>query len=83
MASLVGSCILAVLASYDIACQFFVNFLSRIRFLPEHLRENIPNVQAKVPKAHLVGHGLSCQSKYSFNWARGVGRTDGEGIERL
>lgn len=83
MASLVGTCILTVLASYDIACQFFINFLSRVLGLPSQLRNRVPSFKARVLKAHIVSHGVSCQSKYSFNWSEGVGRTDGEGIERL
>ena len=35
-----------------------------------------------IPKFHLLGHGLSCQTTFSFNLTPGVGRTDGEGIER-
>lgn len=83
MASIAGMCMLAILASYDIACQYFVNFFARVLGLPEELRIQVPVITPKVPKGHIVAHGESCQSKYSFNFARGVGRTDGEGIERL
>lgn len=71
-----------IVASYDIACQFFVHFLTRILGLPDHLRKPTPEIKPMVPKAHLVGHGSKCQIKYSFNWKPGMGRTCGEGIER-
>lgn len=71
-----------IVASYDIACQFFVHFFVRILGLPEPLQKPIPKIKAMVPKAHLVGHGSRCQIKFSFNWTAGMGRTCGEGIER-
>ncbi|KAJ3476363.1 hypothetical protein NLI96_g11205 [Meripilus lineatus] len=85
MSSLVFSMVLIIVASYDIACQFFKNFFSRITSLPEKIQfqGQVPTIIPKVPKAHIIGHGLKCQTKYSFTWSRGVGRTDGEGIERL
>lgn len=82
MASILHEMSLIIVVSYDIACQFFVNFFSRITGLPENLRSQVPTIVPMIPKAHIVGHGLSCQSRYSFNWTKGVGRTDGEGVER-
>ncbi|EEB98408.1 hypothetical protein MPER_02086, partial [Moniliophthora perniciosa FA553] len=35
-----------------------------------------------VPKLHIYGHTMQCQLSYSLNLTPGVGRTDGEGIER-
>ncbi|KAJ7368623.1 hypothetical protein DFH08DRAFT_796508 [Mycena albidolilacea] len=35
----------------------------------------------KVPKFHLPPHIKKCYSPYSFNYTKGVGRTDGEGVE--
>ena len=35
-----------------------------------------------VPKFHLPAHGSKCQVRYSFNYARGVGRTHGETVEQ-
>ena len=45
--------------------------------LPESLR-----LQFRVPKFHLPAHVPRCWAPYSFNFAKGVGRTDGEGVER-
>lgn len=83
VSSIFGVLILTIIASYDIACQFFVHFFSRVLQLPPRLRETtIPPIVAMVPKAHIAGHGSSCQGRFSFNWRKGVGRTEGEGIER-
>ncbi|KAF7791816.1 hypothetical protein EIP86_002840 [Pleurotus ostreatoroseus] len=77
----------SIVATYDIACQFFARLWERTPTLPEGLRSAIErfkgNIVAKVPKAHIVGHILKCHGIFSLNWTRGVGRTDGEGIERL
>jgi hypothetical protein len=35
-----------------------------------------------VAKFHLQDHKPKCHVPYSFNFAPGVGRTDGEGVER-
>ncbi|KAG2035191.1 hypothetical protein BDR03DRAFT_803099, partial [Suillus americanus] len=35
-----------------------------------------------IPKFHLPAHITSCQIKFSFNFIKGVGRTDGEAPER-
>ncbi|KAE9383382.1 hypothetical protein BT96DRAFT_1009261, partial [Gymnopus androsaceus JB14] len=40
------------------------------------------DVRFVIPKLHIYGHQLLCQLKFSLNWLRGAGRTDGEGIER-
>lgn len=71
-----------ILISYDIACKWSINHLQR-------LSENHPDFDVKnyalsylIPKFHLPGHGASCQTDYSFNLTKGVGRTHGETIEQ-
>ena len=51
--------------------------------MPEQLRL-APSTSVKffVPKFYLPGHITKCQALFSFNFAPGVGRTDGEGVER-
>lgn len=85
LASIVGVFVLYLIASYDIACQFFVNFKTRVLELPQWLQPSISlqNIVPKIPKAHIYTHGESCHGPYSFNWTKGAGRTDAEGIERL
>jgi hypothetical protein len=71
-----------VIISYDIACKWSIHFLRRIS--DNHPELDVKNMRFTylIPKFHLPGHGDSCQTKYSFNYARGVGRTHGETIEQ-
>ncbi|KLO05066.1 hypothetical protein SCHPADRAFT_794115, partial [Schizopora paradoxa] len=73
-----------VLISYDIACQWSRHFFSRMDTLPDDVRfdtaKNI--VEFVIPKFHIAAHGKQCQSRYSLNFRRLNGRTDGENIER-
>ena len=57
---------------------------SAVLKMPDRLKVQIrpQQVTFAIPKAHLKSHGKSCQTKYSLNYLRGSGRTDGEGIER-
>lgn len=70
--------------SYDIACQWSLNLFRRIADGPDRLRP-APDLVMNflIPKFHLVDHIPACHGNYSFNYAPGVGRTDGEAIERL
>ncbi|KAJ7716497.1 hypothetical protein B0H14DRAFT_2412883, partial [Mycena olivaceomarginata] len=81
--SLIGITLLTVVASYDIACQWGRNFWKRAKKMPEKLQ--LPDwveIIFKVPKFHLPPHVKKCHGPYSFNYTKGVGRTDGEGVER-
>lgn len=74
-----------IIASYDIACQWGKNFSHRAgdACVPPHLRPSSKTDMAfLVPKFHLEAHTTKCQAPFSFNYAVGVGRTDGEGVER-
>ncbi|KAK7024189.1 hypothetical protein VNI00_016497 [Paramarasmius palmivorus] len=74
---------LKICLSYDICCQFCRKFIDRIGKLPPNLRSAaVRRFMYVIPKLHIYGHTLSCQLKYSLNLTPGVGRTDGEGIER-
>lgn len=83
-ASSVQFALIKLLISYDVCCQWFTNFWTRQMFLPTPLQILLPNhaLRPLVPKFHLQSHTDSCHSPYSFNYAKGVGRTDGEGVER-
>ncbi|KAF9048911.1 hypothetical protein BJ165DRAFT_1402762 [Panaeolus papilionaceus] len=75
---------ISYVVSYDIACQWSVHLQKRLTdmdatfFLygPEH------RIQFLVPKFHLPAHISACCWRFSFNYRRGVGRTDGEAPER-
>lgn len=69
--------------SYDIWCQWSIHLMERMGKLPEALRlpdDLVP--EGGIPKCHSPGHQLGCQCKYCMNIQPGIGRTDGEGIER-
>ena len=70
--------------SYDIACQWHKKLYQRMDKMPPALHLNLwdCDVTFLVPKFHLPAHIPSCQWSFSFNWTKGVGRTDGEEPER-
>jgi hypothetical protein len=73
-----------VTMSYDIACQWSKNFYSRMKSYADRLKlPDSVNIDFFIPKFHLYVHKKDCWSTFSFNYRRWVGRTDGEGIERV
>ena len=70
--------------SYDIACQWSINLWDRIKTYGERWTpwQNRTWFKFFVPKFHLPAHILKCHFPWGFNWAPGVGRVDGEAIER-
>lgn len=76
--------LLTMMFSYDISCQWMRNFIRRISEYPPELRIDLSgsDVRFAIPKFHLPAHGQSCQTRFSFNFLEGVGRTCGEGIEQ-
>ncbi|KAF7974955.1 hypothetical protein HWV62_10677 [Athelia sp. TMB] len=81
--SVVGVGVNMLTISYDVGCQWWTRFSSvRRDRLPAHL-QNLPAwMRALVPKFHLQSHQEGCHSAFSFNYAPGSGRTEGEGVER-
>ena len=81
-------CILKLfLISYDIACQWIINLRRRVTDdkFPAHLRLELPTgpeLRFAIPKYHFNAHKEKDHNKYSLNLMKGVGRTDGEEIER-
>lgn len=69
--------------SYDIACQWRINFAERMEKLPEQLRRDWSGVllQSGLPVWHALAH--ECKNENNLTLLPGVGKTDGEGIERL
>jgi hypothetical protein len=86
LSSIIDNPIPRLFVSYDIGCQWGIHFRSRAGKegqMPSHLR--LPpslELTTLVPKFHLEAHTVKCHARYSFNYAIGVGRTDGEGVER-
>jgi hypothetical protein len=81
--SITGTSLRKVVISYDIACQWGRNLLQRLASsIPPQLHPPpSTDFELFVPKFHLPAHKPPCHAPYSFNYASGVGRTDGEGIE--
>ncbi|GJE98466.1 CxC2 domain-containing protein [Phanerochaete sordida] len=73
--------------SYDIACQWEIYLRRRVmdEAFPRHLRLELPvgrQLRFAIPKYHFWGHKGEDHNKYSLNLMSGVGRTDGEEVER-
>ncbi|KAG1744823.1 hypothetical protein EDB19DRAFT_1894525 [Suillus lakei] len=70
--------------SYDIACQWSKHIWTRMSTFPHqyHIQHHEKSITFLVPKFHLPAHVAKCQTSFSFNFIKGVGRTDGEAPER-
>ncbi|KAH7906735.1 hypothetical protein BJ138DRAFT_1219206 [Hygrophoropsis aurantiaca] len=70
--------------SYDIACQWNKNLKKRMISYGAAVSFDYDSKRMAffVPKFHLPAHVMSCQTRFSFNLMKGVGRTDGEAVER-
>ena len=82
--SLASTTILLIVASYDIACQWSHNFRHRMSAsFPESWAINslAASIRFLIPKFHLPAHIPKCHQDYSFNYTKGVGRTDREAPE--
>ncbi|TRM58348.1 hypothetical protein BD626DRAFT_573568 [Schizophyllum amplum] len=73
-----------IVVSYDIACQYHINFAERMSKLPPSLQVDLEEVEVVfgLPVWHGGIHEEPCRSRHSLKYRR-VGRTDGEGIERV
>jgi hypothetical protein len=83
--SLKNTSITNMVISYDIACQWRQNFVTRMSLcFPGAWAVNRSDVALRfvVPKFHLPAHIEKCHRDYSFNYTPGVGRTNGEAPER-
>jgi hypothetical protein len=82
--SLTGAGIWMLTISYDVACQWYTNFWTRMDHLLNTLKLLLPAlaVCVLIPKFHLQSHGEKCHSAFSFNYLNGCGQTDGEGVEQ-
>ncbi|KAJ7107316.1 hypothetical protein C8R43DRAFT_905790 [Mycena crocata] len=81
-----GITVLCVAISYDIACQWKVHLPKRAKEIADTTPITTDlgdfEIQFALPVWHAVVHEVSCQTQNSLSYAVGVGRTDGEGIER-
>jgi hypothetical protein len=84
LSTLMDTPISMLVISYDIACQWMKNFLSRLLEFPQAMQLDLENISLDyvIPKFHIYTHGRNCQTVWSLNYRRWMGRTDGEGVER-
>ncbi|KAJ7712309.1 hypothetical protein B0H16DRAFT_1342655 [Mycena metata] len=85
MSSVRGFDGMELMFSYDIACQWGKNLYERVRKLPADLQLDFEAIlfQTGIPVWHASSHEASCTNLNSLSFLPGVGKTDGEGIERL
>lgn len=85
MSSLAGFDLKELTISYDIACQWQVNLRERIRKLPKEMQLEFETflLQCGLPVWHASSHEEECRNRHSLSFLPGVGKSDGEGIERL
>ena len=79
--------IIEALIIYDVACQFWINFVKRIQGSPIlqgffALLTGL-NMLWAVGKFHLAAHKEDCYASYSLNHIEGAGQVDGETMEPL
>ncbi|KAK6997424.1 CxC2 domain-containing protein [Favolaschia claudopus] len=86
LSAILGIALLLLAISYDIACQWKIHLAERAKRIAETTDVKVDldtlEVQFALPVWHANAHESSCQTENSLTYALGVGRTDGEGIER-
>ncbi|KAK7022477.1 CxC2 domain-containing protein [Favolaschia claudopus] len=84
MAALAGFSLLWLTISYDIGCQWKMKFSERMKLLPAEMQLPLQdiNLQFGLPVWHAASHNEDCQNQNSLSFRPGVGRSDGEGVER-
>ncbi|KAF8170461.1 hypothetical protein K438DRAFT_1729650 [Mycena galopus ATCC 62051] len=84
LAAIAGFALQWLTISYDISCQWKRNFPARNAKMPQdmQLQLNAISVQCALPVWHAGSHEEVCQSANSLSYKPGVGRSDGEGVER-
>ncbi|KAJ7807053.1 hypothetical protein B0H13DRAFT_2386681 [Mycena leptocephala] len=85
MSALAGFDLKELTISYDIACQWRKNLLARICKLPADMQLDFEEFlfECGLPVWHASSHEGECAAKNSLSFVPGVGKSDGEGIERL
>ncbi|KAG2060031.1 hypothetical protein BDR06DRAFT_979706 [Suillus hirtellus] len=75
---------LALNISYNITCQWSKHIWTCMSTFPHqyHIKHHKKSIVFLIPKFHLPAHIAKCQTSFSFNLIKGVGRMDGEAPER-
>ncbi|KAK7028695.1 CxC2 domain-containing protein [Favolaschia claudopus] len=85
LAALAGFSLLWLTISYDIGCQWKQHFYDRVKVLPAEIRLPLDDIKIQfgLPVWHAASHNEDCQNENSLSFRPGVGRSDGEGVERF
>ncbi|KAF7329335.1 CxC2 domain-containing protein [Mycena kentingensis (nom. inval.)] len=87
LATLEGEKVAVVTVSYDVVCSWKKLLPARAEAIRERggMTTDLSKfeMQFVLPVWHAAAHELACQTENSISFAVGVGKTDGEGIERL
>lgn len=85
LSALVGFTLALLTILYDIGCQWKKNLRERNALMPKTLRLNFDTFtfQCALPVWHAASHNESCQTENSLSFKPGVGKSDGEGVERV
>ncbi|KAJ7846654.1 hypothetical protein B0H13DRAFT_2238871 [Mycena leptocephala] len=85
MSALRGFCLKQLTLSYDIGCQWKKNLSLRMEKLPEDIQLMLDEIelQCGLPVWHASSHEIDCQNENSLSFLLGVGKSDGEGVERF
>ncbi|KAF7308292.1 CxC2 domain-containing protein [Mycena chlorophos] len=77
--------VVSLTISYDIACQWKRNLPERIKQLPTSMQRDLSRLKMQygLPVWHSPSHVADCQEENDLSLKPGVGKTDGEGIERF
>jgi hypothetical protein len=72
------------LATYDVMCRYIIFLPDRVLKYPENFRPHFfgTSFVGLIPKFHLPAHQEKCRISFNLNYAKRVGRTNGEGVER-
>ncbi|KAJ7086320.1 hypothetical protein C8R43DRAFT_965128, partial [Mycena crocata] len=85
MSALAGRSLQSLTISYDIACQWKTNLAARNAKLPSKIQLPLDklDIQCALPVWHAASHNEECQNANSLSFKPGVGKSDGEGVERV
>jgi hypothetical protein len=71
--------------AYDIGCQWYLNWWSRVDRLPEHIKPlfRSDDMECFVGIMHIHGHAPECQGRWCGCYRPGNAHTGGDNVEHL
>ena len=80
--TLMGLCLLRVIITYNVICQWLKNYWKCIAEFPEHMQiPDMTQIDVAIPGWHINGHGMKCWNNFNLAYMEGAGRTVGKDIE--